>query len=306
MFGRIPFALSKCVVENELIVVPAVDFKEGQTLDEWFESRRKVPFLVLEPARGLAALRNAPLQGTDRLWIERVERQGDRITVAVQRADDLGIEMHEHWRAVCGLNLGKLPAGDYRVEFTIESFGFTELNDKGVPQRLAQRDLHIAPKRLELVFAVAACPRARTRRACSPCPTCSARSRRRRFRPSPTAKTWIKVSVRLFSPCAGGCVRAAGRLQGVLLQAMNDPGVGPSGAACAAGFLLDLDNDERVSSAVTPRRQQRALRRRGDPDALVPRQPRRQGPVGRCRDHPCDRKRHVQRERSGGGRVEGG
>ena len=143
--------------KDELIVAPSIDPKGQRTLEEWVEALRKPPPPTLTTTEDTWLLfRSSQLNSLDQQWIDRVERKGDRITVVVQQAHAIvegGLDQNAIWHAVFGLNLGKLPAGDYRVECVVESFDFQEIDDQGRPKRLTQNVEHV-PKPLEAAFTV--------------------------------------------------------------------------------------------------------------------------------------------------------
>lgn len=66
----------------------------------------------------------------DRMSIERIEQQGNTFTVTMNRAVYLGpLWANVTYHDVHGINLGKLPAGDYTVEWIIRQSTFTHDKD---------------------------------------------------------------------------------------------------------------------------------------------------------------------------------
>ena len=154
----------------ELMVAPSTDRKAGQTLNDWCEAIRKAPAppALTSSEDTWLLFRSDRLSSLDSLRIGRAERKGDRIAVVAQCALYTGVyAQNEMWHADFGLNLGKLPAGDYRVEWVIE-IEYETLDDKGVPKRLERSVEDIAPKRLELKFTVGGRPAAGAAPAGSP------------------------------------------------------------------------------------------------------------------------------------------
>ena len=74
--------------------------------------------------------RTAQLDDNDRVWIEKIERKGGRIEVILNHAVWQGdYSKNFTWYGVVAVNLGKLPAGDYEVDWRVKPLVFLQFED---------------------------------------------------------------------------------------------------------------------------------------------------------------------------------
>jgi hypothetical protein len=110
---------------DQLLVVPGPR-PAKQTLSQWFQGRLKADNALTVHQETWLLYRSRQSSMYDRMSIERIEQQGNTFTVTMHRALYLG----DLWRNVTyhevhGINLGKLPAGEYTVEWIIRQSTFT-------------------------------------------------------------------------------------------------------------------------------------------------------------------------------------
>ncbi|MCO6455217.1 MAG: hypothetical protein J5I93_07945 [Pirellulaceae bacterium] len=105
------------------------------------------------------------LDDNDRLWIERIERSGNEFTVVLSEAIWQGrYQKTFTWYGVFGVNLGKLPPGDYRATWVVKPLAFRQFEGSGRPmedQRSEnwpkdEQPVDRGPNRLSATFTVAA------------------------------------------------------------------------------------------------------------------------------------------------------
>lgn len=104
-------------------------------LDDWFEQWSVKKFESTAADDHWLLLRTQQLNDNDRIWVDRVERNGNRITVHVIQAAWRG-KYFKNFTCyhVFGINLGKLPASDYEAECILHPLTFTVFDGTGKPQ----------------------------------------------------------------------------------------------------------------------------------------------------------------------------
>lgn len=78
--------------------------------------------------------RTRQLDDNDRVWIERIERQGDKFTIVLNEAIWQGkyFKTFTYYR-VYGVNLGKLPPGKYEATWIVKPLTFKQFDGDGRP-----------------------------------------------------------------------------------------------------------------------------------------------------------------------------
>lgn len=121
--------------EPKLLCAPLTDKPSKTSLDEWFdqmERRRGAPPRADEDAWLL--FRTRQFDDNDRIWIERIERQGKRISIVMNEAIWQGKYFKTFtFYQTYGINLGKLVPGEYSVDWTIRSRAFRQFAGEGKP-----------------------------------------------------------------------------------------------------------------------------------------------------------------------------
>jgi len=78
--------------------------------------------------------RTRQLDDNDRVWIERIERQGNKFTIVLNEAIWQGKYFKTFtYYQVYGVNLGKLPPGKYEATWTVKSLAFKQFDGDGRP-----------------------------------------------------------------------------------------------------------------------------------------------------------------------------
>lgn len=121
--------------EPKLLCAPLTDKPSKTSLDEWFdqmERRRGAPPRADEDAWLL--FRTRQFDDNDRIWIERIERRGKRISIVMNEAIWQGKYFKTFtFYQTYGINLGKLAPGEYSVDWTIRSRAFRQFAGEGKP-----------------------------------------------------------------------------------------------------------------------------------------------------------------------------
>ncbi len=100
----------------------------GMPLDDWFdESSEKKPAVTATDESWLL-FRTRQLDDNDRVWIEKIERNGNEFTITMHEAIWQGNYFKTFtYYEVDALNLGKLPPGDYTVKWIVTPLVFKQL-----------------------------------------------------------------------------------------------------------------------------------------------------------------------------------
>ena len=112
---------------------PPIEQKPAKTsLDAWADQLLKKKVELTDKDDNWLIFRTEQLDDNDRVWVERIERRGQQITVAANVAKWQG----KYFRnftcyEVVGLNLGKLEPGKYEVKWMIQPLVFTKFEGDG-------------------------------------------------------------------------------------------------------------------------------------------------------------------------------
>ena len=101
---------------------------QGLSLDDWIDdlSERKEGITAGDDVWLL--YRSRQLDDNDRLWIEKIERNGSAFTITMHEAIWQGNYFKTFtYYEVDAVNLGKLPAGDYTVTWLVKPLVFKQL-----------------------------------------------------------------------------------------------------------------------------------------------------------------------------------
>lgn len=112
-----------------LLRAPPIKQKpQGMSLDDWMDDLAEK-----EPATTAAdeiwlLFRTRQLDDNDRVWIEKVERSGNTLTITMHEAIWQGNYFKTFtYYEVDAVNLGKLPAGRYTVKWIVKPLTFKQL-----------------------------------------------------------------------------------------------------------------------------------------------------------------------------------
>jgi len=117
--------------DPSLQVAPSITEKpEKMALDDWGDLLAEKDFQLTPATDTWLIFRTHQLDDNDRVWVERIERDGSEITVVFNQAIWQGYYSKSFtWYGVLGVNLGKLPAGQFTAKWIIRPLTFTEFVD---------------------------------------------------------------------------------------------------------------------------------------------------------------------------------
>lgn len=127
-----------------LQVIPSPSRKpSGMNLDTWGDSLLENPASPKAHEEVWLLFRTRQLDDNDRVWVEKVEREGGTITVTMREAIWQGNYFKTFtYYGVLAVNLGKLPVGDYAVKWVVEPRTFTKFDGDGRPVAKGGRPQH--------------------------------------------------------------------------------------------------------------------------------------------------------------------
>ncbi|MBI3824058.1 MAG: hypothetical protein HY289_15425 [Planctomycetes bacterium] len=105
---------------------------EKTTLDAWADQLLKQKVELTDKDDNWLIFRSEQLDDNDRIWIERIERRGQQITIIANQAKWQGkyFRNFTYYQAI-GLNLGKLPPGQYETKMIIQPLAFSKFEGDG-------------------------------------------------------------------------------------------------------------------------------------------------------------------------------
>lgn len=104
-------------------------------LDDWLDLRSTEPFTPTDADDVWLLFSTRQLNDNDRVWVESVERRGNRITVVVTQATWRGKYFKNFTQYfVFGINAGKLEPGTYEATCVLSPSTFTQFTGDGRPQ----------------------------------------------------------------------------------------------------------------------------------------------------------------------------
>jgi hypothetical protein len=129
------------------------------SLDAWAEQLRKQKVELTDKDDNWLIFLSEQLDDNDRVWVERIERRGQQLTVVANQAKWQGKYFRNFtYYQVIGLNLGKLEPGKYEVKWIIQPLVFTKFDGDGkpLPENWPQdeRPADKKPTELRLTFTV--------------------------------------------------------------------------------------------------------------------------------------------------------
>lgn len=102
------------------------------TLDVWTDQLLKQKIDLTDKDDHWLVFRTEQLDDNDRIWVERIERRGQQITVVANQAKWQG----KYFRnftcyEIIGVNLGKLDAGKFEAKWILQPLVFTKFDGDG-------------------------------------------------------------------------------------------------------------------------------------------------------------------------------
>jgi hypothetical protein len=128
--------------EHQVQLAPAMARKSDKvSLDDWFDQLQRIDFTPSSADDTWLLLRTKQLDDNDRVWVERIERRGNQLTVTVSLAKWQGrYQKNFTYYNVYGVNLGKLEPGKYEAKWIIMPLVFREFEGNGRPRENSPTD----------------------------------------------------------------------------------------------------------------------------------------------------------------------
>lgn len=102
------------------------------SLDSWADQLLKKKVEVSDKDDNWLILRTEQLDDNDRVWVERIERRGQQITVVGNQAKWQGKYFRNFtYYQVIALNLGRLPPGKYEAKWVLQPLVFAKFDGDG-------------------------------------------------------------------------------------------------------------------------------------------------------------------------------
>lgn len=103
-------------------------------LDDWLDEQTTKKFAPTDADDVWLLFSTRQLNDNDRVWVERVERRGNRITVVVTQAAWRGkYQKNFTYYQVFGVKLGRLEPGTYEATCVLQPASFTQFTGDGRP-----------------------------------------------------------------------------------------------------------------------------------------------------------------------------
>lgn len=133
----------------------------GRSLDDWGADTNVVRAIKPTVTNDFSVIfRSRQLDDNDRVWVERIERQGNEFVITMNEAVWQGwYQKTFTYYQVLGVNLGKLGPGSYSVKWRIQPLDFKRFEDPGQPRDNWPKDEAPArrkPVELSLSFVMVA------------------------------------------------------------------------------------------------------------------------------------------------------
>ena len=121
--------------EEHWLHAPAPDTKAPRfSLDDWLATWSEKKFEATAGDENWLLFSTRQLNDHDRVWIERIERRGNRITVVVNQATWRGKYFKNFtYYQVLGVNLGRLEPGTYEATCVVRHSTFGVFEGTGQP-----------------------------------------------------------------------------------------------------------------------------------------------------------------------------
>ncbi len=103
-------------------------------LDDWADQLQESNKRVPNKDDNWLLFKTRQLDDNDRVWIERIERDGDQFTIVLSEAIWQGRYLKTFtYYNVLGVNLGKLPPGTYKAKWVVKPLNFRAFEGSGKP-----------------------------------------------------------------------------------------------------------------------------------------------------------------------------
>jgi len=135
--------------EPRLQHAPPIGRKPAKvTLDDWADQllAKEVPLTADDEA--WLIFRTKQLDDNDRVWVERIERRENKVTVVVHQARWQGrYQKTFTYYPVIAVNLGKLEEGKYDVQWVVKPLAFVKFEGDGKPTGNWPKDEQLADQK---------------------------------------------------------------------------------------------------------------------------------------------------------------
>lgn len=135
---------------------------QGMSLDDWADQLAEKKAGTTAADDHWLIFRTRQLDDNDRVWVEKIERRGNEITVVMSEAIWQGKYFKTFtYYEVTAVNLGPLPPGDYTVKWLVKPLAFKQLEKPAQPNRdnkdnwpLDEQPADRQPVELQAAFSV--------------------------------------------------------------------------------------------------------------------------------------------------------
>lgn len=119
--------------DAQLLLAPPIAQKPAKmSLDAWTDQVLKMKVEPTDKDDNWLLFRTEQLDDNDRVWIERIERRGQQITVVANQAKWQGKYFRNFtYYQVIGVNLGKLEPGKYETKWITQPLVFAKFDGDG-------------------------------------------------------------------------------------------------------------------------------------------------------------------------------
>ncbi len=117
------------------VIPPLAKKPQELNLDNWADQFLENPVTLQANEETWLLFRTRQLDDNDRVRVEKIEREGETITVRMSEAIWQGIynKTFTYYEALA-VNLGNLPAGEYTVKWIVDPLVFSQFDGDGRPQ----------------------------------------------------------------------------------------------------------------------------------------------------------------------------
>jgi hypothetical protein len=121
--------------EARLQLAPPISRKPAKmTLDAWADLLVKEKARVDDSEEAWLLFRTVQLDDNDRVWVERIERKGNKLNIVACQARWQGKYFRNFTKHhLLGVSLGKLEPGAYEVTWSVRPMVFTKFEGDGKP-----------------------------------------------------------------------------------------------------------------------------------------------------------------------------
>jgi hypothetical protein len=122
--------------ESQLVIAPPIGQKPAKLpLDDWADQLLKGPVQLTSNGDTWLLIRTRQMDDHDRVWVDRVERQGQQFNIVLHEAIWQGKYFKNFtYYQLMAINLGRLAAGKYEVKCLFDPLAFKAFEGTGQPK----------------------------------------------------------------------------------------------------------------------------------------------------------------------------